>query len=185
MAKEYNYLLEMPLWSLTWERVEELENQKKDKENKLNNAEATSIEQMYVSDLDEFVVQLDQFEAQEEADRLFADKQLKKQNQGNEVKKKKRRKNNNNNDDDNKKKTKKNDDKKAKKPESTVSDDKTTTIDDKPDFLIPLKERMEKKMGHLLPHEPSNTKLFNKKKRKPSDDNNYMDIVDFFSKELP
>jgi len=49
----YDYLLGMPMWSLTHEKVEALENEASIKREELDRIEGMSLEEMYVEDLDE------------------------------------------------------------------------------------------------------------------------------------
>ena len=72
-AKEYDYLLSMPLWSLTYEKVEELENLKVTKEEELRILEQKDITTLWSEDLDTFIEVLDQYEAEEEEDRLISE----------------------------------------------------------------------------------------------------------------
>ena len=51
--ESYNYLLSMPLWSLTREKVEELQKQHDDKETEYETLKATSEEEIWLSELDE------------------------------------------------------------------------------------------------------------------------------------
>lgn len=50
----YEYLLGMPLWCLTVERIEQLEKQQKKKKHELEELEKTSIETLWEQDLDDF-----------------------------------------------------------------------------------------------------------------------------------
>jgi DNA topoisomerase II len=43
-SKEYNYLLSMPLWNLSYEKVEEIKKQARDKKNELLALEKTTIQ---------------------------------------------------------------------------------------------------------------------------------------------
>ncbi|CAG9332775.1 unnamed protein product [Blepharisma stoltei] len=52
-AKEYDYLLSMPLWSLTHEKVEQLKREEQDKIHELEVLKNTSIYDMWNQDLDE------------------------------------------------------------------------------------------------------------------------------------
>ncbi|KAG2389063.1 hypothetical protein C9374_014463 [Naegleria lovaniensis] len=61
----YNYLLSMPLWSLTAEKVKKLEKEKADKEQEVENLENTKVEDIWLRELDEFLEQLDKFESKE------------------------------------------------------------------------------------------------------------------------
>ncbi len=62
---DYDYLLGMPLWSLTQERKEDLLKKKDDKHKELNVLRAKSKEDLWTSDLDEFLAKLDEVEAKE------------------------------------------------------------------------------------------------------------------------
>ena len=72
--KEYDYLLNMNLWSLTYEKIEELLKQKEQKEKELSILEETTIETLWTNDLNNFVEELDKYEKKEEEDRLVAQK---------------------------------------------------------------------------------------------------------------
>jgi hypothetical protein len=65
MSAGYDYLLSMPLWSLTMERVEELTKQRTDKKAERDTLIATAPRAMWTADLDAFLVAL---EAQEKFD---------------------------------------------------------------------------------------------------------------------
>ncbi len=52
LAKGYEYLLGMKIWSLTFERAEELRRQKKEKAVEVDTLEATSPESIWLTDLD-------------------------------------------------------------------------------------------------------------------------------------
>jgi DNA topoisomerase-2 len=54
-AAEFNYLLSMPLWSLTYEKVESLKAEYLKKSQELQVLIGTSIEEMYSKDLDDFI----------------------------------------------------------------------------------------------------------------------------------
>lgn len=56
----------MPMWSLTFERVEELKRLVKDKEEELLRLKKTTVQEMWVEDLDKFEEVLDDIEEQEE-----------------------------------------------------------------------------------------------------------------------
>lgn len=60
---DYDYLLGMNLWSLTYEKVEEIKKQHEAKAEELNILQKTSIEQMWDRDLQELVSALDEVEA--------------------------------------------------------------------------------------------------------------------------
>ena len=51
--KSYNYLLGMSLYSLTYEKVEELRKQKRNKETEYNNLKKMSKEELWENELDE------------------------------------------------------------------------------------------------------------------------------------
>lgn len=69
-ASSYNYLLSMPLWSLTMEKANELENQRSNKQDELEKLRATSIENLWLKDLDDFEEKLDSVEQKEEQERV-------------------------------------------------------------------------------------------------------------------
>ena len=89
--KEYDYLLSMNFWNITYEKVEELLKQKEMKEKELEELKNTTIETLWIKDLDNFLEELDKYEQQEEEDRLVAEK-LNKNKEGKVDKKKKRKK---------------------------------------------------------------------------------------------
>ena len=72
--KEYDYLLNMNLWSLTYEKIEELLKQKELKEKELSILEQTEVETLWNNDLDNFEIELEKYEKKEEEDRLLAQK---------------------------------------------------------------------------------------------------------------
>ena len=72
--KEYDYLLNMNLWSLTQEKIEELLKQKEQKEKELSILEQTEVETLWDNDLDDFEEELTKYEKAEEEDRLLAKK---------------------------------------------------------------------------------------------------------------
>ena len=57
--KEYDYLLSMPMWSLTEERVNQLLRQMYDKKDEHDALNAKTIYQLWSEDLDAFIVELD------------------------------------------------------------------------------------------------------------------------------
>ena len=91
--KEYDYLLSMNFWNITYEKVEELLKQKELKEKELEELKETTIETLWLNDLDSFIEELDKYEKQEEEDRLVAEKLNKKKKDGNIEKKKRKKKN--------------------------------------------------------------------------------------------
>jgi len=68
-AKEFDYLVGMPMWNLTEEKVNQLEDQKKVKEEELKKLERTLPQDLWLDDLQKFEKCLDEVEAQEEEDR--------------------------------------------------------------------------------------------------------------------
>merc|ERR1719310_914348 len=64
-ATDYNYLLIMPLWSLTFEKVEELKKQHEIKQEELNELRKTTIETMWDRNLEELSKALDEIDALE------------------------------------------------------------------------------------------------------------------------
>ena len=64
-AAGFDYLLGMPLYSLTLERVEELKRQKSDKAAELSALEATSEEQMWTADIQTVLAAIDQHDQEE------------------------------------------------------------------------------------------------------------------------
>ena len=72
--KEYDYLLNMNLWSLTQEKIEELLKQKELKEKELETLEKTEVETLWDNDLDNLEEELVKYEKMEEEDRLLAQK---------------------------------------------------------------------------------------------------------------
>jgi DNA topoisomerase-2 len=73
-AKEFDYLLSLPLWSLTYERVIELENQMKQKEKECDALSKMELTTMWIDDMDHFIEVLDEYEQKEEEERLMANK---------------------------------------------------------------------------------------------------------------
>jgi DNA topoisomerase II len=63
LERGYDYLLSMPLWSLTLERVEELRRQESKKRGELEVLQRTDPKQMWTSDLADLERALDEFEA--------------------------------------------------------------------------------------------------------------------------
>ena len=70
LYKEYSYLLNMSIWSLSFEKVEAMKKEVKKKEEELNVVEKTTLEMMWVNDLDQFLLMLDEVEAEEEKSRV-------------------------------------------------------------------------------------------------------------------
>ena len=80
--KEYDYLLNMNLWSLTHEKIEELLKQKELKEKELSVLEQTEVETLWDNDLDNLEEELTRYENMEEEDRLLAQKLNKGKSKG-------------------------------------------------------------------------------------------------------
>ncbi len=66
--KEFDYLLGMPIWNLTTEKKDEILKQQLSKSNELKNLKAKSPNQLWIDDLDQFIIELDKFEAKEKED---------------------------------------------------------------------------------------------------------------------
>eukprot|EP00958_Prasinococcus_capsulatus_P030175 scaffold7976_cov403-Prasinococcus_capsulatus_cf.AAC.7 len=67
-GKGYDYLLSMPIFSLTLEKVEELLKERDGKKDHLEDVVRTTPEQMWERDLDNFLEALDEYEEKEKAD---------------------------------------------------------------------------------------------------------------------
>lgn len=89
-SKEYNYLLTMPLWNLTYEKVEEIKKSTTDKKNELLMLEKTSVKEMWNADLIAFLEVLDKVEQEEEEDRLKGEDRVKGKDKGIKAKKAKK-----------------------------------------------------------------------------------------------
>ena len=76
-STEYDYLLGMPLWSLTAEKVEELEKQKLQKENELFELFNLNEAEMWEKDLKEFLTVLDEIEEKEKLDNVQIEEESK------------------------------------------------------------------------------------------------------------
>eukprot|EP00026_Physarum_polycephalum_P000381 Phypoly_transcript_00381.p1 GENE.Phypoly_transcript_00381~~Phypoly_transcript_00381.p1 ORF type:complete len:1577 (+),score=426.38 Phypoly_transcript_00381:657-4733(+) len=63
-SKDYDYLLSMPLWNLTLEKVQELVRQRDDKSEELKVLLGTSAKQLWIHDLDELSAAMDARDAQ-------------------------------------------------------------------------------------------------------------------------
>lgn len=180
--KEYDYLLSMPLWSMTIEKVEELENQKRTKEDELERLRTMKLTDMWKLDLDRLVEALRVYEDEEEEERREADK-LRKGLKGNEGGKKRRKRNVNKNKDEDVSKPKKRDVSKPKAEQKKENAESKATvngfdmimsgkkkiIDEKDDqyFSLTLQERIKlKKLATVDP----NQNYQNKKKRRLDDD---------------
>jgi DNA topoisomerase II len=86
-SKEYNYLLSLPLWNLTFEKVEEMKRSRQEKENELKTLEMTHIKELWKADLHAFLEMLDKVELEEEEDRKKGDDKAKAGNKGIKAKK--------------------------------------------------------------------------------------------------
>jgi DNA topoisomerase-2 len=78
LAAGYDYLLSLPLWSITLEKVEELKRAAADKRAELDVLRATQPTQMWVKDLDAFVAALEEYEAFEKTEKELGTAQAKK-----------------------------------------------------------------------------------------------------------
>ena len=65
---DYDYLLGMPMWSLTQEKKEELIRKKKEKKAELEKLRGTTKEDLWIHDLEEFLEKLDEVEQKERED---------------------------------------------------------------------------------------------------------------------
>lgn len=89
-AVEYDYLLTMRISNLTFEKVEKIKGELVEKETQLTKMQETTIEALWLSDLDQFIEKLDQIEDKQEKDWAKADKLKKAPKQGKLVGKKKK-----------------------------------------------------------------------------------------------
>jgi len=62
--KDFDYLLGMKMWNLTWERVEELKKQRENAKKELDALMATGPEDLWIRDLDIFVKAWNDFSSQ-------------------------------------------------------------------------------------------------------------------------
>lgn len=69
-VKDYDYLLGMPLWSLTYEKVAELQKEHKEKNDELERLKKVTIYEMWVDDLKQLEVVIRSVWEDEENDRL-------------------------------------------------------------------------------------------------------------------
>lgn len=65
---DFNYLLSMPMWNLTQEKKDTIIKNRDERQQELRKLKATSKEEMWKKDLDEFLIKLDEVEAKEVAD---------------------------------------------------------------------------------------------------------------------
>lgn len=78
LVDEYDYLVSMPLWSLSLERVEDLRSRIEACKKEIEELEKVSIYDMYRDDLEAFLKQLDKIEQKQKADIIAKDKKIKK-----------------------------------------------------------------------------------------------------------
>ena len=62
---DYDYLLGMPMWNLTQEKKDQLCKNRDQRNQELKKLKATTVQQMWTADLDEFLVKLNEVEAKE------------------------------------------------------------------------------------------------------------------------
>jgi len=73
LSKEYDYLLSMPLWNLSYEKVEDIKEKRKKKQLEYDKLEKTAINDIWVEDIDRFLAELEKVEEQEKIDRKKED----------------------------------------------------------------------------------------------------------------
>lgn len=78
----------MPLWNLTFEKVEEIKRSREEKNNELLALEKTDIKELWLTDLNEFLTVLDKVQEEEEEERKAGDDKSKVKNKGQKAKKK-------------------------------------------------------------------------------------------------
>ena len=184
-AKEYDYLLTMNLWSLTFERVEELNNQKNKKQSELDALMNCSEKQLWINDLDNFIIALDEYEKEEEEDRLTADKLKKNKGKNNKEGKKRRKKNNNKNKDNNSSTNVSfiDDEKKRKNNKNKNKENKQLEIEEVFKAPLTLKERLAQKIKNGETTIQSDFNYQNEKKRKAiDDDDDLLELVEKIKK---
>merc|ERR1712088_937509 len=81
-ADDFDYLMSMPMWSLTTERKEYLLKKKEEKQKELNDLRATSKEDLWRMDLKEFVMKLDEVEKKKQDEEEKASGKLNKKKDG-------------------------------------------------------------------------------------------------------
>ncbi len=64
-TKEYDYLLGMPIWNLTMEKKDELLRQQKNKNEELAKLKVKTPSDLWIDDLDQFLMELDKYETKE------------------------------------------------------------------------------------------------------------------------
>jgi len=67
---EYDYLLAMPMWNVSHEKIEELIRQMREKKREREILEAKHINEIWNEELDHFLKVLDAYEEKEEKERL-------------------------------------------------------------------------------------------------------------------
>lgn len=70
--KDYDYILGMPIWNLTMEKKDDILKQQKQKGDELAKLKAKTSDQLWIDDLDQFLVELDKFETKEKEDENVA-----------------------------------------------------------------------------------------------------------------
>jgi DNA topoisomerase-2 len=87
--KSYQYLIDMPLWSLTFEKIEELKKEAEDIQRILDDYKDKTIEDIWIQELDEFskaynvyIKELDEIRAKEDKLTNKKDKPVKKAKKG-------------------------------------------------------------------------------------------------------
>merc|ERR1719495_3105862 len=65
---DFDYLMSMPMWNLTQEKIDELCKKRDEKRQELNELKATSKEELWRRDLREFLAKLDEVEEGERMD---------------------------------------------------------------------------------------------------------------------
>ncbi|KAL4429953.1 hypothetical protein ABPG74_000319 [Tetrahymena malaccensis] len=146
---EYNYLLSMPIFSLTEEKVLQLKKQVEEKEYELVVLQKKDIKDMWIEDLDKFIEVIDQVEEKEEKERLTGKgytqngkARAKKKNNNNREKEQKKQQNNSSDDESEKKAVIKNKNPQKsenEKQKNKENNDKQKKIDES--FLV--KKKME------------------------------------------
>merc|ERR1712173_568821 len=75
---DYDYLLGMPMWNLTQEKKDAICKNRDERNQELKKLKATTIEDMWLRDLDEFLAKLDEVEDKERKDVADADADMAK-----------------------------------------------------------------------------------------------------------
>ena len=81
-ADDFDYLMSMPMWSLTLERKDDLLKKKNEKKKELNDLKATSKEDLWRMDLKEFIQKLDEMEKKKQEEEEKASGKLNKKKDG-------------------------------------------------------------------------------------------------------